>query len=144
MRELKFRAWDIRLKKMLYNVSPLILIGNEQWYIPSEWNSSEHENDIPYQDKIKMFVEGRRGILEQYTDLKDKNGVEIYEGDLIKFDSNKYGLMIVEFKNDYVGGWVLTHPTTINHVSLGARSSYDIEVIGNIHENPELLINKKE
>ncbi len=75
----------------------------------------------------------------QFTGLKDKNGVDIYEGDIIRIYSNDNGYLLVEFKNHYVGGWVLTSHESEGWVSLGARKACDIEVIGNIHENPELL-----
>jgi uncharacterized phage protein (TIGR01671 family) len=75
----------------------------------------------------------------QYTGLKDKKGVKIFEGDLLRVCKNKNGLLKVEFVNEYVGGWVLTHKSTDQHLSLGARKTNDIEIIGNIHDNKELL-----
>ena len=75
--------------------------------------------------------------LMQYTGLKDKNGVEIYEGDLIELHKNQNGYVQVIFKNAYVGGWVLAEKNTDHYVSLGARYPDDIEVIGNIHEASE-------
>ena len=70
----------------------------------------------------------------QFTGLQDKNGVDIYEGDNIRVCDNKNGLLTVVFVNEYVGGWVLIHESTKNKLSLGARKSNTIEVIGNIHE----------
>ena len=75
----------------------------------------------------------------QSTGLKDRKGVEIYESDLIEVCGNKNGALTVEFTNAYIGGWVLTHRSSDNHLSLGARKQETIEVIGSIHENPELL-----
>jgi uncharacterized phage protein (TIGR01671 family) len=73
-------------------------------------------------------------VFEQFTGLQDKNGVDIYEGDNIRVCDNKNGLLTVVFVNEYVGGWVLIHESTKNKLSLGARKSNTIEVIGNIHE----------
>lgn len=70
----------------------------------------------------------------QFTGLTDKNGNKIFEGDLICVCDNKNGFLKVEFKNQYVGGWVLTHPEVIHELSLGARKVSDLEVIGNIHD----------
>jgi uncharacterized phage protein (TIGR01671 family) len=73
-------------------------------------------------------------VFEQFTGLQDRNGVDIYEGDNIRVCDNKNGLLTVVFVNEYVGGWVLIHESTKNKLSLGARKSNTIEVIGNIHE----------
>lgn len=76
--------------------------------------------------------------LEQYTGLKAKNGKEIYEGDIVRYTTEYYGkkrehLRVVEWEewdSDDFG-----EPHNIGYRNL---SGYE-EVIGNIHENPELL-----
>lgn len=76
----------------------------------------------------------------QYTGLLDKNGAEIYEGDLIELHGIKNGCVLVAFKNSYTGGWILSEDRDLkNYISLGARSPDEIEVIGNIYENGELF-----
>lgn len=71
----------------------------------------------------------------QFTGLKDKNGNEIYEGDFINiFDNNghRYGWGFISFKNGsfFIGDMFLSD---IHHEDLYC------DIIGNIHENPELL-----
>jgi hypothetical protein len=111
IREIKFRAWDG--KEMTHDVT--IFNGR---YI----ECSRADDDIFYQwhDPSEQI-----GIM-QYTGLKDKNGKEIYEGDLIKIgDSGVYKEVIFKDGCFCIQGFNWT---------CGAA-----EVIGNIYENPELL-----
>ena len=104
MREIKFRAWqdygDGR-KYMLYD-----------------------------RDDLVEFFDATLGDpIMQYTGLKDSKGVEIYEGDIIKYLSSYYG--IVKFYN---GSFVRGNDN--GYADIDGENS---EVIGNIYENPELL-----
>jgi len=92
--------------------------------------NSFDEAPSDYQDSVQVIPES----VGQFTGLQDKNGVDIYEGDNIRVCDNKNGLLTVVFVNEYVGGWVLIHESTKNKLSLGARKSNTIEVIGNINE----------
>lgn len=71
-------------------------------------------------------------ILMQYTGLKDKNGKEIYEGDICE-EWKKKG----QIKWGEHGGWILDCGDLV--LGIGALDPDQMEVIGNIYENPELL-----
>ena len=78
-----------------------------------------------------IFLEVDPTTVGQYTGLKDKNGKRIFEGDVLKnIDGNPVGepivAKVVPNLNDYELMWDIEH-------------SYELEIIGNIHDNPELL-----
>lgn len=112
MREIKFRAWMYR--KMLYNVFPTGKNGECYSFISNLYYKCDHN-------------------IMQYTGLKDKNGKEIYEGDILEYTteiSSKKTIGKVEFYN---GCFVVGRPKDYIYII------DNIEIIGNIYENPELL-----
>jgi len=119
MREIKFRAWDKDNKRYLEEYDVVRY---------SDSTVGVHDSSPPF---------NRYGvvILEQYTGLKDKNGVEIYEGDIVK--DNIFGLYTVFFS---YGGFKLIGVNELsNQLALMDSHSNWYEVIGNIYENPELM-----
>ena len=114
-REIKFRAWV-----------------NEHWvdWLPTS-KSLETYNAVII-DKDGYSTDSKCHI-EQYTGLKDTNGTEIYEGDiLMDGDGESFEYWVVKFEfGKFVGETV--------GVSEDIFELADLEVIGNIHENPELL-----
>jgi len=125
-REIKFRVWDHKLCVMY---SPDNQIGGL-------WSIKEAPNGIiKYED----------GILMQYTGLKDKYDKEIYEGDIVKFVSlEKFGeqgsniTTEVEYIEELTGFTPMCHHVVVEDGFYNYEVT-DIEVIGNIKQNPELL-----
>jgi uncharacterized phage protein (TIGR01671 family) len=83
-------------------------------------------------------------ICMEFTGLHDKNGKEIYEGDVLKPITNylykfgNYGQ--IEYEADY-GGYICIGEYSKNqhHERLGCDLAFECEIIGNIHQNPDLL-----
>lgn len=116
MRDIKFRAWDKKEKKM-YEVFSI---------------DFDLQHLLCGQDVTLHFDEA---VLVQYTGLKDKNGKEIYEGDIIKTVQGNF-----EVKwQDRTGQWLLWKDLTGWGYFQDRKFDIVFEVIGNVWENPNLL-----
>lgn len=126
MREIKFRAWD-KEKKAIW--TPIRSINFAYGYLELS-KLAEPESDKDF-DEIELM---------QFTGLKDKNGREIYEGDIISFTdlSVPFKRASVYFEN---GCFYADDKHPQGNIALWylVDNNRDVEVIGNIYENPELL-----
>jgi len=118
-REIKFRAWDSHLQIM---INPYCELKDGRFWGEDCTNtgySVAHEHVM------------------QYTGLKDKEGVEIYEGDYIKFNiptfSGEYVSVICSVGKSKYGWYPFADPSYQMDMAL------EIEVIGNIYQHPNLL-----
>lgn len=141
MREIKFRAWDKEHKRML----PVKQMLFDQWWvscIPTMVHTKASDI-LEYGERNSFKNEDTdRHILMQYTGLTDKNGTEIYEGDVVKTtallnDHHQRGATVVSPVEYWHGATCLS--ITYVPLSLDFQVSHEIEIIGNIYENAELL-----
>ncbi len=118
MRKIKFRTWD-DITNNLVNIEFLDMSKSrceQTKKVVGYAGYPELRDDfLPYQ------------ILMQFTGLKDKNGKEIYEGDIVKPLSITGSNIVVKFKEGMF------------NIASMMKFNYNFEVIGNIYENPELL-----
>ena len=123
MREIKFRAW-VKEKKAIFEVILIDYVTKKVTYIVERIG---HLLNIRH-DKFNDVE------LMQYTGLKDKNRKEIYEGDIFHIGSKKI-LYVVEWIDCGLKGRQIKNKSWIG---LDYWKD-DIEVIGNIYENPEVI-----
>lgn len=142
MREIKFRAWD-KADKCMNNVLTMEFDNEELIKVGYTFDGTDNLDNscLRYPSMVELM---------QYTGLKDKNGVEIYEGDIVRVANYQtdwkrgepdFNWRVFEIQwNRYT--WAFNNSVMYSPLSdydTGTAEPYDIEVIGNIHENPELL-----
>lgn len=118
MREIKFRVWDSEKKKI----------------VPIQRHSFKTGKSMPYGWNVEYIFDD----LMQYTGLKDKNGKEIYEGDILLYNNDIK--TVVNYKN---GAFVRSYENSNiyllydSFITDGCLDNY--EIIGNIYEDKHLL-----
>lgn len=117
----KFRAW-------IKNDKEMIDVDEIHWF--------DGELDI-IGDYITFVRKADEIELMQSTGLKDKNGKEIFEGDILK--NNKYITSVFYERGAYCVKFCRTTNTTVTMNVISFIEKYKTKVIGNIYENPELL-----
>ena len=147
-REIKFRAWDKKNNRMMFNVG----------FSFSDCGMAIIRERMMVDDEVELYRFPEEIELLQFTGLKDKNGKEIYEGDIVRFyacQDEKGGVWIslyqdyrewigiVEFLDgEYVvsqNKYIKKAPKELWQDIEKNMANRNWEVIGNIYENPELI-----
>jgi uncharacterized phage protein (TIGR01671 family) len=132
-RQLKFRVWHKELNRFL---------SKDEWFVGLDGQLNFYEFD--YEDGCHLKIVNKDlCVINQWTGLLDKQGKEIYEGDIVKDLDNENG--VIEFNN---GSFIVKSKITIPFWSVleinglvlpRVINSKAFEVIGNIFENQNLL-----
>jgi len=129
MRDIKFRCWDTENKEML---------EVQELDYEDSYNGQPMIRTTMYSD----YFDTEDMILMQYVGLKDKNGKEIYEGDIVKFrfkdDREEFSDLIgyIEYQTTFTAFRIMSNQGSFK---IDITEIKFIEVIGNIYKNPELL-----
>lgn len=135
-REIKFRAWHKENKNMLKAVS-----------VDTRKKETNTITPLQYRGTRYSYNDFGRVILMQFTGLKDKNGKEIFEGDVVKYKNSIWKVrfefggfdLFADAKN--LSEAIVEKPKTDNEMIADELNVWwtRCEVLGNIYENPELL-----
>jgi uncharacterized phage protein (TIGR01671 family) len=133
MKNIKFRAWEDTEKKMYY-IDLLSYMSHQE---------DVQDDEMPFNARINGLM--------QFTGLQDKNGKEIYEGDILRFENDhliRYGEVkwnenLCRFYQEVT----LKFKGTANHKKPTAKIFHNamtkkyenMEIVGNIYENPEII-----
>lgn len=156
-REIKFRAWDKEAEQMIHSDDRDIKERGEEYFFSFSNDNLSCSCLVDCEDIMGYTTQESEELdnIMQYTGLKDKNGKEIYEGD-IWYDSDEYVTYVCRWDDDYArfvwesyaipgmmteSGWN-EDAGEWSHIDTEGIDSYDtksIEIIGNEYENPEYL-----
>lgn len=131
MREIKFRAWDKKDKVMVDFSHPYLAVVGER--IRNYSLGYDSEGNYRQQENI---------IYMQYTGLKDKHGVEVYEGDLLGNTMEGFAIAWDEELHSFwpINQYIPEEKSDVHWYEIVEMADHGrLEVIGNIYENPELL-----
>ena len=153
MRVIKFRVWDTEFKRMLFYGPLFSLFGGSLDFHTTEVNQTchpvVHHLSFDNMASLHKYVEGRF-LIQQGTGIRDINGKDIYEGDIVKTVKSKCIKIVLGGEAEYTAGVItwLREAFCLCQSGVGGNemSHYvdcdccnsGLEIVGNIFENPEL------
>ena len=130
---IRFRAWDKVAKVIIYNIEQTY---DGLGYFKENEDIEDYVSNISF-ECFSDWLENEQFVIMQSTGLLDKNGREIFEGDILYFEPYEtHGNdRVVEYIDGAYRGRLIRN----GHSKLLAECVYETKIIGNIYENPDLL-----
>lgn len=144
-REIKFRVWDKSCSSWIGPSSTDWMgtgIGNVGSPDEQPWKCLSFKGEVMSNDNMGGFVDSNQDmfVIQQFSGLKDKNGRDIYEGDIINY--HPHGVKGYENTKAKVPALTAFHWFQELETMMEIEGQCDVEIIGNIFENPELCKEK--
>ena len=140
MREIEFRVWDNQ-EKVYLNKKDIAIdnLGNIFIFEVCDDNDADL-----WHVRILSDPDNERYVIEQTTGLTDKNGTEIFESDIVKYYPHHRGVPYRVYWDDKSAKFLIGRDGVIGQSFSDIMHSLNtgriaLEVVGNVHENPELL-----
>ncbi|WP_048327825.1 YopX family protein [Streptococcus dysgalactiae] len=148
---IKFRAWDKVANVMIYNIEQTY---DGLGYFQENEDIEDYVSDISF-GCFADWLENDQFVIMQSTGLFDKNGVEIFDGDVVRYtwdmlsdpnatEKGKKVRISKVFWSDWRASWAVGKKFCNNDLFTYARNGNTVEVIGNIYQNSDLLESVKE
>ena len=134
----RFRAWDVLAEKMIDEILMISFVRKE---IIGKFSDGSTSVPLKFEDERN----GEDVILMQSTGLKDKNGKEIFEGDILAFETDDEVIKVNVFWDEEHALFMFESKKYNEQEPLAElveNNTYPFEIIGNIYETPELLEDK--
>lgn len=124
MRRIGYRGWMIRSRKMVWPTGLALLDDGHVWMkVPGYGNVGE-----------------LACVLMEFTGLQDRLGIDIYESDIVTWETQDYGVVqhigVIMYRG---AGFIVKTGSTYYSGAWLAAAAKDVKVIGNIYANPELV-----
>ena len=147
MREIKFKAKRLDNGKWAYGYGVIIA---DDFCVLDKRDELQIQRPYTFRNNTHWFelcgIMCDTNTLSQFTGLHDKNGKEIYEGDIVRFPTlphkNKYRIGYIGFHQLSASFRIVTKTSDLRLGNRYGVPEMTIDVIGNIHDNPELLKQK--
>lgn len=136
----KFRAWDVLAEKMIDEIQMISFVRKE---IIGKFSDDSTSVPLKFEDERN----GEDVILMQSTGLKDKNGKEIFEGDILEIEDEGEVLGNAKLTWHNEQAVFMIEAISVDDIApfheILSDESYSYRVVGNVYENPELFEEKE-